>query len=1552
MGGPFGFAVLFAFALLLIRPASAQVVTGTPPFGSFGGGPFDTINLSNLNVHFAIPILNKAGAGLPFNYALTYDNSIWYPSSSSGSNTWTPVVGWGWNSVSDGATGYLEEVVNPTLCYYQGLYYHITYYTFGPYYDAQGTSHAVSVQTTTGQSSCNIAPVTGGTNLDPAGSGYTLVVSGTVNAAIKSAGGVTINPYIWQGGSYTTPQGSVVDPNGNTISSSYNSSTTTTTFTDTLNTIALTVYTPAPASANTTFSYTNPQGNTSTPFTMKYTQYTLETNFGCSNIVEYGKNQQQTQYLVSEIDLPDSTKYTFSYEPTPNPVYQGAVTGRLATVTLPTGGKISYTYTGGSSGITCTDGTTATLQRETPDTGYTGSTYWKYAHIETGTGWTTTITDPQTNVATYYFQQIAGTQYAYETERVINQGSSSPLVTVATRYNYGGNITYPFFEIDVHTTFPSALVSWGRTLYNSYSQPTEIDAYDYLSNTALRKTTFTYDINLYGIYIYDRPLSVYVYDNAGSLKAGTTYTYDAYGNKLSATYATKFTATVTQNFNHNSNGTLNWSEDFNGNKTAYTYGTGSCINAFPTKVTLPNNLYMSYAYDTNCAGGVLASSTDVNGKTTTYSYNDPNHFWRLVGVSYPDGGSKTITYTDAANAFSVSTSTAVASGKSHQITQLLDGLGRPYQAQDKSAATYVDTVYDTLGQVYSVSNPYYTKSDTTYGVTTYSYDALGRTTSVQAPGGATATTSYAAGTSTYCTTVTDPASKVRQLCADGMGRVTSVTEDPGSSPHLNYQTTYTYDPLNNLLSVTQGSQVRSYMYDYLSRLFWATTPEQGNTYICYTSSTSACSPSDSSTTLCSGSASTPCRRTDARGITTTYTYDAMNRITGKSYSNSNPTATAYTYDQTGCLGLSVSCYNKGRRTTMTDASGSTEWAYDSMGRVLMEQRTIGSVTKNIAYTYNLDGSASTITYPSGRTITYTVSAAQQPLSAVDTTNNVNYVLNATYAPQGAVAGALLGESGSFGGITYAATYTNRLLPYTATATSSAANALNLAFAYYANGNVETITNNLNTVRTESFTYDNLNRVATAQSQATSGTYCWGQSFGYDRYGNLGTVTATSCTPPTLNLSINTNNQITNSGYAYDASGDLTSDGTYTYTWDARHRLQSAGGVTYTYDGDGKRVMKSSGTLYWNSADGTPLAETNSSGTTLNEYIFFNANRVARRDSSGNVYYYFQDHLGTTKTLTTSAGVVCYDADFTPFGYENAHITTCSQNYKFTGLERDSETGLDHTLHRKYDSNLGRWLTPDTHRGNALNPQSWNRYAYVLNNPVSAIDPSGLCSQPPTLSLGQIGVCVDLYIPTYYVPGGNWFVQGIGDNRGPSANGGTFREEVNLIYDSISGVLQSSVQAGLSQAVVAGAFDGGFTVGQPGGVVGNISPEFSDSSVLVNIDTSALNGFAGWPGAPTDPIDMNLSLTIGSNGTVSVLPGSTYSGYPSLEIWTYQTGQDPNQLTDVPAGNISQLGTNNTPIPPTTTDEGGSGGGGVGGGNDIEEGDDGESPEQNAQSNRP
>src|SRR5437879_797767 len=86
--------------LILAGLSSAQVATGTPKFNSFGGGPFDTVNLGNLNVHFAIPIVQKAGRGLPFTYSLAYDNSIWTPVSTNGTQSWQHSGAWGWQNAT------------------------------------------------------------------------------------------------------------------------------------------------------------------------------------------------------------------------------------------------------------------------------------------------------------------------------------------------------------------------------------------------------------------------------------------------------------------------------------------------------------------------------------------------------------------------------------------------------------------------------------------------------------------------------------------------------------------------------------------------------------------------------------------------------------------------------------------------------------------------------------------------------------------------------------------------------------------------------------------------------------------------------------------------------------------------------------------------------------------------------------------------------------------------------------------------------------------------------------------------------------------------------------------------------------------------------------------------------------------------------------------------------------------------------------------------------------------------------------------------------------
>ena len=121
-------------------------------------------------------------------------------------------------------------------------------------------------------------------------------------------------------------------------------------------------------------------------------------------------------------------------------------------------------------------------------------------------------------------------------------------------------------------------------------------------------------------------------------------------------------------------------------------------------------------------------------------------------------------------------------------------------------------------------------------------------------------------------------------------------------------------------------------------------------------------------------------------------------------------------------------------------------------------------------------------------------------------------------------------------------------------------------------------------------YDSLNRWNSASSQATSGSYCWGQavpSGGYDRYSNLLTINSSQCSTPGLSLTVNANNQITNTGFHYDAAGNMINDPNYAYTWDAEGRMATASATTYTYDGDGQRVEKSSGTLYWRDGGACP-----------------------------------------------------------------------------------------------------------------------------------------------------------------------------------------------------------------------------------------------------------------------------------------------------------------------------------------------------------------------------
>jgi RHS repeat-associated protein len=788
------------------------------------------------------------------------------------------------------------------------------------------------------------------------------------------------------------------------------------------------------------------------------------------------------------------------------------------------------------------------------------------------------------------------------------------------------------------------------------------------------------------------------------------------------------------------------------------YSPSSPTNAYMTKITLPiiGSETFGYFYGT----GKPAFSKDQNGADTYQHYLDaldrPTHFYLPLTLFNSNivRSWQLYTYTsqtvgDSYGAIMDTTPSASCTSCRHDQIQL-DGLGRTAATvlvSDPDGATTVSIGYDSTGRVKGVSNPTRGRNG---GPVTYTYDGLDRILSAKGPNGSTvhvyygASVSGAGGASAqvcstqvyglgYPTLYVDPAGKMRQIWTDAFGRTVEVDE-PGSNGNLTTNTCYSYDVLDNLTGVLHldGAQ-RTYAYDALSRLTSASDPESGATSLFYTTASGS---------LCSGDPQNVCRRTDARGITTTFSYDALNRLTGKSYSDSTP-AVLYFYDQSSYNGLNIT-NGLGRRTGMSDGSGATAWSFDANQSVNTEMRTILGKTGSTSYAYNLDGSLASVIYPTGRKLNYTFSNAQRPLSVLDGTTGTSYASAATYAPQGALSSLVLGNvAGGFAGITETRTYDNLYQPQVISANSSAGLAFSLYYGYplggiYSslnNGLIQSVTDNRTSGRSQSFVYDSSNRISSVQTTATSGSYCWGLSFGLDLMANLLSESVTKCSAPMLSLSVNAANHVTNSGFTYDPAGNMTSDGTHTYAYNAENQLTSVGSTNYSYDGDGKRVAKWTGQqgqvvqkYYWYNLDGSSVDDQSAGpNSPTDEYVFFAGRRIAHLDPAGNVYYLFSDLVGSTRVVTNSAGVICYDADFYPYGGEIVFTDTCDQPYKFGGYEVDPESGNHFAKYRFYNHSIGRFMSPDPVGGSPGNPQSWNAYSFVLNNPANLSDPFGLDS---------------------------------------------------------------------------------------------------------------------------------------------------------------------------------------------------------------------------------
>jgi YD repeat-containing protein len=336
--------------------------------------------------------------------------------------------------------------------------------------------------------------------------------------------------------------------------------------------------------------------------------------------------------------------------------------------------------------------------------------------------------------------------------------------------------------------------------------------------------------------------------------------------------------------------------DLKGNITTYSYDPAD-YGAYLTQTQDPNTgagitHIIKGAYEFNT--GRLTSFTDQNNQTSNYNYD---LLGRVTSGSYPGGGSVTLNYVDSLP-MQIGKTVKVTSALNRVSNTVFDGLGRVSQGQmndpDCTAGSQLIKVDHTYGfdatqnTYFSTSTtPYCDTPGTIYGLSTRTdSDALGRGVKVTETDSSVASTSYSVGTQ-YCTTATDEAGKSRKVCSDGLGRMTSVWEDPSS---LNYETDYTYDTLNNLLSVTQKGgdansanwRPRSFVYDSLSRLTSATNPEYGNAAtgnksVLYTYSNDSSGCSGDPGAACTKVEPAPNAASGTGTVTTTYYYDNLDR---------------------------------------------------------------------------------------------------------------------------------------------------------------------------------------------------------------------------------------------------------------------------------------------------------------------------------------------------------------------------------------------------------------------------------------------------------------------------------------------------------------------------------------------------------------------------------------------------------------------------------------------------------------------------------------------------
>jgi RHS repeat-associated protein len=593
-------------------------------------------------------------------------------------------------------------------------------------------------------------------------------------------------------------------------------------------------------------------------------------------------------------------------------------------------------------------------------------------------------------------------------------------------------------------------------------------------------------------------------------------------------------------------------------------------------------------------------------------------------------------------------------------------------------------------------------------------------------------------------------------------------------------TYYKYDLYGNMVQVTQGVQNRYFKYDSLGRLIRVRQPEQEiNTNLGLADSFNTSGQWTAAFTYdVLGNVVTA---TDAKHVTITNTYDRAGRVTTRGYYGETGTATPpvyFFYDGKGLASEQTPInYAKGKLTVVSSDISQTRYKlFDNFGRLKeMEQRTPATIIETTAtatprvskYTYNLSGALVEEEYPSGRKVKneFESDGDLKRIYGKTTANAAEqtYANSFTFTPDGKIEKLKLGN-----GLWESAKFNNRLQVTELALGHSVGdgNLWKLNYEYgelVVNGSTISVDTNKNTGNiarqtvnfsglshpfVQTYKYDPIYRLTEAR-ETRNANQTWKQTFGYDKYGNRNAFTqdvgGTNLTINNLTLPVvdqNTNRFQTNpsQGYSYDKNGNITadpanSDRQFVFNGENKQaEVKDAGGSPigkFYYDGEGKRVKK---VVY----PGTSNEETT---------VFVYSNRklaaeysTAQAPSNPNIHYTATDQLGSPRVLTGKYGEIISRRDFMPFGeelYADVQNRTTANKYsasgedavrkRFTGYEKDMETNLDFAEARYYNSQHARFTAVDPllASGKFTNPQTFNRYVYVMNRPLTLTDSTGL-----------------------------------------------------------------------------------------------------------------------------------------------------------------------------------------------------------------------------------